>query len=58
MTKERIRLTYRLTGDLYDKISNRAKEKGITVNAEINSVLWDYYNNMDKEGGQDERRTV
>ncbi len=55
MTKERIRLTYRLTGDLYDKISNRAKEKGITVNAEINSVLWDYYNNVDKEGDQDER---
>ena len=43
MTKEKVRLSYRLTKELYDKILNSAKTKGVTVNTEINWILWEYY---------------
>lgn len=38
-----VRLSYRLSRELYDKIYEEAKKKNITVNAEINWILWEHY---------------
>ena len=44
MTREKeVRLTYRLSKSLYDKIAKSAKEKHISVNAEINWILFQHY---------------
>lgn len=43
MTKEISRLTYRLSNEMLQKIKKEAKKRNITVNAEINRVLWWYY---------------
>lgn len=43
MTEEKVRFTYRMTPMLFEKITAKAKEKGITINAEITNVLWKHY---------------
>lgn len=44
MTKEKeVKLTYRLGKSLYEKIVKSAKEKHISVNAEINWILFQHY---------------
>lgn len=43
MIKDVIRLTYRLPKTLYIKIADNAKKRNISVNAEINRVLYAYY---------------
>lgn len=43
MTEEKVRFTYRMTPVLFEKITAKAKEKGITINAEITNVLWKHY---------------
>lgn len=47
---EKIRLTYRLSNELYQKIAESAKR--VTVNTEINWVLWEHY----FEGSGSEKR--
>lgn len=37
------RLTYRLSNKTFQAISKSAEERNITVNAEINRVLYAYY---------------
>lgn len=39
----KIRLTYRLTKEMYDKIVEEAKKRNISVNAEINRIIYEYY---------------
>ena len=43
MTKEKVRFTYRMTPKLFEAISDKANEKGITINAEITNLLWRHY---------------
>lgn len=43
MTKEKVRFTYRMTPELFKEISEKAKKKGVTINAEITTVLWLHY---------------
>ncbi|MBS4762144.1 hypothetical protein KG089_05345 [Carnobacteriaceae bacterium zg-ZUI252] len=43
MTKEKIRLTYRLTKEMYERLAIEAKKRNITVNAEINRIVYEYY---------------
>ncbi len=49
MTKEKVRFTYRMTPKLFKAISDKANEKGITINAEITNVLWKYYFGKDSK---------
>lgn len=43
MTKDVIRLTYRLSKKLYEQLEKSAKNRCISVNAEINRILFEYY---------------
>lgn len=43
MKKDVKRLTYRLNEELYTKIKKSADKRNLTVNAEINRVLHEYY---------------
>lgn len=43
MTEEKVRFTYRMTPKLFEAISDKANEKGITINAEITNILWRHY---------------
>lgn len=43
MNKDVKRLSYRLSGKLYEKIVKSASARNITVNAEINRVLYSHY---------------
>ena len=52
MTKDEVRLTYRLSKELYDRIEASAKKKHISVNAEINWVLHEYYEYRKQNGGR------
>ena len=45
----KIRLTYRLTKEMYDKIVEEAKKRNISVNAEINRIVYEYYNKQEME---------
>lgn len=41
---EKVRYTYRLRKELLETIESSAKEKGISINSEINNILVEYYN--------------
>lgn len=45
----RIKLTYRLTKEMYDKIVEEAKKRNISVNAEINRIIYEYYNEQERK---------
>ena len=45
----KIRLTYRLTKEMYDKIVEEAKKRNIYVNAEINRIVYEYYNEQERK---------
>ena len=45
----KIRLTYRLTKEMYDKIVEEAKKRNISVNAEINRIIYEYYNEEERK---------
>lgn len=42
--------TIRVTEELYQKIKDKAKEKGLSVNAEIITALWKHI--KEAEGGE------
>lgn len=42
MTKK-VRFTYRLTEELYEKLAESAQKRNIAINSEINRILWDYF---------------
>lgn len=50
MTK--VRFTYRPTQALFEKVAEEANKKGISINAEINNILYEYYFNA-KERKED-----
>ena len=45
----KIKLTYRLTKEMYDKIVEEAKRRNISVNAEINRIIYEYYNEKERK---------
>ena len=45
----KIKLTYRLTKEMHDKIVKEAKKRNISVNAEINRVIYEYYNEQERK---------
>lgn len=45
----KIKLTYRLTKEMYDKIVEEAKKRNISVNAEINRIIYEYYNEKERK---------
>jgi len=45
---ERIRFTLRLSDYLYGKISSEASKKGVTKNAAISEILWQYFKSKDR----------
>ena len=45
----KIKLTYRLTKEMYDKIVEEAKKRNISVNAEINRIIYEYYNEQERK---------
>lgn len=46
---DKVKLTYRLTKEMYDKIVEEAKKRNISVNAEINRVIYEYYNEQERK---------
>ena len=56
---EPVRFTYRLSKELFNKIKEEACKKNVTVNSEINNVLWEHYMKDSKtaqKGGRNERK--
>ena len=45
----KIKLTYRLTKEMHDKIVKEAKKRNISVNAEINRIIYEYYNKQERK---------
>ena len=44
MTKDRMRFTLRIPVDVFNKLNEIAKNKGISCNSLIASILFDYLN--------------
>lgn len=44
MTKDRIRFTLRIPVDIFNRLNEIAKNKGISCNSLIASILFDYLN--------------
>ena len=42
MTEERKRYTFRLPKELYQKLKQEAKKQGISINALMLNILWDW----------------
>ncbi|HDD0321353.1 TPA: hypothetical protein O9509_001324 [Staphylococcus aureus] len=49
MTKEKMRLTYRLNKKMYIRLLEEAEKRNISVNAEINRILYEHYFGTDKK---------
>lgn len=47
MTKD-VKLTYRLSKVTYEKLKKSADERHISVNAEINRIIFEYFEKRDK----------
>ena len=44
----RIRFTFRLPKDLYNQLGVIAEKKGVSINALILQIIWDYFKKEEK----------
>ena len=56
MTKDEVRLTYRLSKELYDRIEASAKKKHISVNAKITGFCMNIMNTTSRTEGGENRK--
>ena len=50
MTKEAERFTLRLTGELKEQLDESRKRMGVSLNALVVQILWDWIENRENKG--------
>lgn len=58
MTQERKRLGLAIPTVLYEKIANKAKYQGKTINAVCLEIFWDYFENKVSDSGTGKEEVI
>ncbi len=56
MTKETERFTLRLTKELKNKLDERRKHMGISLNALVVQILWNWVKHQEEDSGTENQR--